>query len=237
MLAPCKKSYDQPRQHVKKQRHYFADKGPSSLSNGFSSSHVWMWGLVAKLYPTLATPWTTLSMGFSRQEYWNGLPFPSPRDLPNPGMCGLDHKESWVLKNWCFWTVVLEETLESPLDCKEIQPVNPKGDQSWVFIGRTDVAAEMPIFWPPDAKNWLIGKDPDAGKDWRQEEKAMTEDEMVGRHHWLSGQESEPALGDGERQGSLACCSPWGSQRVRHYWALNKTELMLCTAGNEQKEK
>ena len=97
--------------------------------------------------------------------------------------CELDHKESWVLKNWCFWTVVLEKTLESPLDCKEIQPVNPKGNQSWIIIGGTDAEAEAPILWPPDAKNWLIGNDPDAGKDWRQEEKGTTEDEMVGWHH------------------------------------------------------
>ena len=109
----------------------------------------------------------------------------------------LDHKESWAPKNWCFWTVVLEKTLESPLDCKEIQPVNPKGNQFWMFIGRTDTEAETPILWPPDAKNWLIGKDPDAGKDWRQEEKGMTEDEMVGWHHQLDGHEFEQALGVG----------------------------------------
>ena len=120
-LAPWKESYDQPRQQIKKQRHYFINKGPSSQGYGFSSSHVWMWEL--------------------------------------------DYKESWVQKNWCFWTVVLEKTLESPLDCKEIQPVLPKGDQSWVFIERTDVEAETPILWPPDAESWLIRKDPDAGKD------------------------------------------------------------------------
>ena len=118
---------DQPRQHIKKQRHYFADKGPSSQGYSFSSSHVWMWEL--------------------------------------------DHKESWALKNWCFWTVMLEKILESPLDCKEFTPVNPKGDQPWVFFGRIDVEAETPILWPPDAKNWLIRKDPDTGKGWRQEEK------------------------------------------------------------------
>ena len=111
---------------------------------------------------------------------------------------------------WYFWTVVLEKTLESPLDCKEIQPVHPTGDQSWIFIGRTDAEAETPILWPPDAKNWLIWKDPDAGNDWRQEEKGMTEDEMVGWHHWLDGYEFEQALGVAERQGSLVCCSPWG---------------------------
>jgi len=124
-------SYDQPSQHFKKQGHYFADRGPSSQSCGFSSSPVWMWEL--------------------------------------------DYKESWVLKNWRFWAVVLEKTLECPLDGMEIQPVHPKGNQSWMFIGRTDAKAEAPVFWPPDAKNWLIGKEPDAGKDWRQEEKGMTE--------------------------------------------------------------
>ena len=123
-----------------------------------------------------------------------------------------DYKESWALKNWCFWTVVLEKSLESPLDCKEIQPVHPKGDQSWVFIGRTET--ETPILWPPDAKSWFIGKDPDAGKDWRREEKGTTEDEMVGWHHWLIGLESEKTLGDGEGQGSLVCCSPWGHKEL-----------------------
>ena len=147
MLSPWKKSFDQPRQHIKKQRCYFANKGPSSQSYGFSSSHVWMWEL--------------------------------------------DYKGSWMLKNWCFWTVVLEKTLEGPLDCKEIQPVHPKGDQSWVFIGRTDAEAETPILCPSHAKSWLIGKDPDAGRDWGQEEKGLTEDEMAGWHHWLDGHELE----------------------------------------------
>ena len=128
--------------------------------------------------------------------------------------CELDYKESWVPKNWCFWTVVLEKTLESPLDFKEIQPVHPKGNQSWIFTGRTDVEAETPILWPPDAKTWLIGKDPDAGKDWGQEEKETTEDEMVGWHHQLNGLEFEQTLGDSEGQGSLACCSPWGSKEL-----------------------
>ena len=146
-LAPWKKSYDKPRQHIKKQRQCFADKGPSSQSYCFSSSHVWMWEL--------------------------------------------DYKEGWVLKNWYFWTVVLEKTLESPLDCKEIQPVHPKGNQPWIFIGRTDAEAETPVLWPPDAKNWLIGKDSDAGKDWRLEEKGTTEGEMVGWHCWLNGHEFE----------------------------------------------
>ena len=109
--------------------------------------------------------------------------------FPVVWMWELDYKEGWVLKNWCFWTVVLEKTLESPLDCKEIQPVHPKGDRSWVFIGRTDVEAETPILWPPDEKSWLIGKDPNAGKDWGQEGKGMTEDEMAGWHHRLDGHE------------------------------------------------
>ena len=164
MLAPWKKSYNQPRQHIKKLRHYFVDKGPSSQSYGFCGSHVWMWGL--------------------------------------------DYRESWVPKNWCFWTVVLDKTLESPLDCKEIQPVSPKGNQSWIFIGRSDAEAETLILWPPDVKNWLNGKDPDAGKDWRQKEKGTTEDEMVGWHYRHDGHEFEQAPGVGDGQGSLACCSP-----------------------------
>ena len=143
MLPLGKKSNDKPRQHIKKQRHYFADKGTSSQSYGFSSSHVWMWEL--------------------------------------------NQKEGWMLKNWCFLIVVLKKTLESPLDCKEIKPVNPKGDQSWIFIRGTNVKAETPILWPPDAKSWLTGKDPDAGKDWKQEEKGTTEDKMVGWHQWLNG--------------------------------------------------
>ena len=159
MLVPWKKSYDKPRQHVKKQRLHFSDKSLYSQSYGFSSSHVWMWEL--------------------------------------------DHKESWVLKNWCFGTVVLEKTLKSPLDCKDIKPVNPKRNQSWIFIERTNAEAEAPIIWPSDGKNWLTGKNPDAGKYWRQEEKGMTEDEMVGWHHQLDGHEFEQALGVGDGQGSL----------------------------------
>ena len=147
MLAPWKKSYDQSRQCIKKQRHYFANNGPSSQSYGFSSSHVRMWEL--------------------------------------------DYEESWVPKNWCFSTVVLEKTLESPLDCKEIQPVHPKGNQSCIFIGRTDTEAETPVLWLPDVKSWLTGKDRNDGKDWRLEEKGMTEDEMFGWHHRHSGREFE----------------------------------------------
>ena len=147
MLTPWKESYDQPRQHIKKEGHYFVNKGPSSQGYGFSSGHVWMWEL--------------------------------------------DYEESWVLKNWCFWTVVLDKTLESPFDCKDIQPVHPEGDQSWVFIGRNDAEAETPILWPPHAKSWLIGKDPDARRDWGQDEKGTTEDEIVGWHHRLNGHEFE----------------------------------------------
>ena len=135
------------------------------------------------------------SYGFSSSHVW---------------MWELNHKESWVSKNWCFWTVILEKTLESPLDSKEIKLVNPKGNQSWIFIGRTNAEVEAPIHWPPEAKNWLIRKDPDAGKDWRQEQKGTTEDEVVAWHHRLNGHEFEQALGDGDGQGSLVCFSPWG---------------------------
>ena len=127
------------------------------------------------------------------------------------GLWELDHKEGWEPKDWYFWAVTLEKTLESPLDCKEIKPVNPKGNQPWIFIGRTDAEAEAPILWPPDAKSQLIGKDPDAGKDWGQEEvKRVTENEMVRWHHKLSGHEFEQTPGDSEGQGRLVCCSPWG---------------------------
>ena len=138
-------------------------------------------------------------------------------------MWELDCEESWASKNWCFWTVVLEKTLESPSDCKEIQPVHPKGDQSWVSIGRTDVEAETPIIWPSDAKSGLIWKDPYAGKDWRQEEKGTTEDEMAGWHHRLNGHGFGWALGVGDGQGGLVCCGSWGC-RVGHDWV---TELNL----------
>ena len=140
-------------------------------------------------------------------------------------MWELDYKESWALKNWCLWTVVLEKTLESPLDCKEIQPVHPKGDQL-VFIGRTDVEAETPILWPPDAKGWLIRKDPVAGEDWRQEEKGMTEDEMVGWHHWLNGHDFGWTLGVGDGQGGLACCGSWGRKALDMTEWLNWTEIL-----------
>ena len=140
-------------------------------------------------------------------------------------MWRLDYKESILPKNWCFCTVVLEKTLESPLDCKEIQPDHPKGDQSWVFNGRTDAEAETPILWPPDAKNWLIGKDPDAGKDGRQEEKGTTEDKMVGWHHWLNGHELRWTLEVGDGQGGLACCCPWGWKESDTTEQLNWTEL------------
>ena len=136
-----------------------------------------------------------------------------------------DYKESWVTKNGCFWTVGLEKTLESPLDYKEIQPVHPKGDQSWMFIGRADVEAETPILWPPDVKSYLIWKDPDAGKDWREEEKGTTEDEMVGWHHWLNRHGFGWTLGVGDRQGGLVCCGSWGHKELDVTERLNWTEL------------
>ena len=138
-------------------------------------------------------------------------------------MWELDCEESWALKKWCFWTEVLEKTLESPLDCKEIQAVHPKGDQSWVFIGRTDAEAGTPILLLPHAKNWVVGKDPDAGKDWRQEEET-TEDEMAGWHHQLYGHEFEWTPGVGDGQGGLVCCSPWGRK--------DQTRLSDCTEMN-----
>ena len=170
MFSPWKKSYNKPRQHIIKQRRYFANKGPfhivlsSSQSYGFCSSHVWMWEL--------------------------------------------GHKEGWAPKNWCFRTMMLVETLESPLESKEIKAINPKGNQSWIFIGRTDAEDEALVPWPPDAKNWLIGKDPDAGKVWGQDEKGLTETLRLPAH--VNGQEFGQTLGDGEGQGSLVCCSPSG---------------------------
>ena len=131
----------------------------------------------------------------------------------------------WIVaKNWCFWPVVLGKALERTWGCKEIQPVHPKGNQSWIFIGRTDAEAETPVLWPPDVKNWLIWKDPDAGKDWRQE-KQTTEDEMVGWHHRLNGHEFEQAVGIGDGQGSLACCSPWGCKESAMTEQLNWTSM------------
>ena len=140
-------------------------------------------------------------------------------------MWELDYKESWALKNWCFWTVVLEKTLESPLDCKEIQLVHPKGDQFWVFIGGTDAKAETPILWPPHAKSWLIGKDSNAGRIWGQE-KGTTEDEMAWWHHQLDGDEFAWTLGIGDGQGHLACCDSWGCKESDMTEQLNWTELM-----------
>ena len=181
MLTPWKESYEQPRQHIEKQRHNFANKCPSSQGYGFSSGHVWMWEL--------------------------------------------DCEETWVPKNWCFWIVVLEKTLESSLDCKEIQPVHPKGDQCRVFIGRTDVEAETPILWPPDVKSWLIWKVSDAGKDWGQEEKGMTEDEMVGWHHWLNGHGFGWTSEAGDGQRGLVCSSSWGRKESDTTEQLNWTKL------------
>ena len=142
-------------------------------------------------------------------------------------MWELNYRESWVLKNWCFWTVVLEKALESRLDCKEILPVHPKGNQFWVFIGKTGIEAETPILWPPDGKSWLIWNNPEAGKDWRQEEKGTTEDKMVAWHHWLDGRESGWIPGVGGGQGGLACCSPWGHKELDTTERLNWTEVVL----------
>ena len=182
MLTPWKESYDQPRQHIKKQRHYFANRGLSSQSYGFSSTHVWMWEL--------------------------------------------DYKESWALKNWCFWTVVLEETLESPLDCKEIQPVHPKGDQFWVFIGRTDVEAETLVLWPPDAKSWLICK-----KTWCWERlKAGGEGDNRGWDGWMASptQWTWVWLGSGSWWWTGKPGVLWfmGLQRVGHDWTTKLNWMM-----------
>ena len=142
-------------------------------------------------------------------------------------MWELDCEESWAPKNWCFWTVVLEKTLENPLGYKEIEPIHSKGDQSWVIFGRNDAKAETPVLWPPHAKSWLIGKDSDARRDWGQEEKGMTEDEMAGWHHCLNGHEFEWTLGVGDGQGGLVCCDSWGHKESNKTERLNWTELEL----------
>ena len=178
MLAPWKKSYDKPRQNIKKQKHYFAN----------------VLLVKAMVFPVV----------MYECESWT------------------IKKNWWALKNWCLWTVVLKKALESPLDCKEIKPVNPNGNQSWVFIERTDAETEAPILWASDAKSWLFEIDPDIGSDWRQEEKGTAENEMVGWHHRLSVHEIEQALGDGDGLGSLACYSPWGCKVVQNEQLDNK---------------
>ena len=190
MLAPWKISCDQPRQHIKKQRHCFAHKGPSTQSYGISRTHVWKWEL--------------------------------------------NHKKRWAPKNLCIWTVVLEKTLERPLDCKEIHPVHPRGNQSWIFIGRSYAESETPILWPPDAKNWLIWKDPDVGKYWRWEVKGMTEDEMgcmasLARWTWVW-----VSSGNWWWTGKPDGLQSMGLQRVGYDWAIepNWTELIkICKYG------
>ena len=143
----------------------------------------------------------------------------------------LDHKEDWALKNWCFWTVMLDKTPESPLDSKKIKPVNPKGTQSWIFIGRTDAEAEVPILQPPDAKSWLIGKDSDPGKEWGQEVKRVTEDEMARWHHWLDGRETGWTPGVGDGQGGLVCCDSWGCKQLDMTEQLNWLTPTILTQG------
>ena len=152
-------------------------------------------------------------------------------------MWELDCEWSWALKNWCFCTVVLEKTLESLLDCKEIQPVHPKGDQSWVFFGRTDAEAETPVLWPPHAKSWVTGKDSDAGRDWGQEEKGMTEDEMSGWHHWLDTHEFGWTPGVGDGQGGLACCNSWGRKESDRTEQLNWTDQIFTWNNKSSSEK
>ena len=169
-------------QHIKKQSHYFANKGSSSQGYGFSCGHVWMWEL--------------------------------------------DCEEGWALKRWCIWTVVLEKTLESPLDFKEIQPVHSEGDQPWDFFGMNDAKAATPVLWPPHSKSWLIGKDSDAGRDWGKEEKGTTEDEMVGWHHRLDAHEFGWTPGDGDGQGGLVCCDSWCHKELDTTEWLNWTEWL-----------
>ena len=178
-------SYDKTRQHIKKQRHHFADKGPHGQSYGFSNSCVWMWDL--------------------------------------------DHKEDWTPKNLCFPTVVLEKTPESPSDSKGVKLVNLKWNQSWIETGRINAEAEAPILWPPDVKSWFIGKDPDAGKDWGQEAKEVTEDGMVEWHHRLNGHEFQQIPGDSEGQGSLTCCRPWSWKMSDMTWRLSNNNIkFMC---------
>ena len=167
--------------------------------------------------------WKAETLLCQQRSIWSRLWFSSG----HVGMWVLDCEEGWALQNWCFWTVLLENTLESPLDCKEVQLVNSEGDQPWDFFGRNDAKAETPVLWPPHAKSWLIGKDSDVERDWGQEEKGTTEDDMAGWHHWLDGHESEWTLGLGDGQGGLACCDSWSRKESDTTERLNWTELNI----------
>ena len=185
---------------------------PAQTSGSSWFMYCWSlsWRILSITLPVPAKAYLVRGYGFSSGHVW---------------MWELDCEESWVPKKWCFWTAVLENTLESPLDCKEVQPVHSKRDQSWVFIGRTDAKAETPILWPPHAKSWLIGRDSDTGRDWGQEEKGMTEDEMAGWHHRLDGHEFGWTPGVGDEQGGLACCNSCGHKESDTTEGLNWTEL------------
>ena len=262
MLAPWKKSYGQPRQHIKKQRHHFANTGPSSQGYGFSNGHVWMWEMdceescccqVASVVFDSVKPhtWQPIrlppSLGFSRQEHWSGLPFPSPmhecekwkwsrsvifRLLATPRAEAHQAPPSMGFSRQEYWSGV---PLPSPMKKAEHWRIDAfevwcwkrlsKGNQSWVFFGRNDAKAETPVLWLPHAKSWLIRKDSDGCRVWRQEEKGMTEAEMAGWHHRLDGCEFEWTLGVGDGQGGLACCDSWGHKESDTTGRLNRTEL------------
>ena len=197
------KKISNPRHHFIKQRHHFANKGQQHNQTTMLFAN----NIVKAVFDCLFV------FSSSHVQMWE-----------------LDRKKGWAPKNWCFWNVVLEKTLQSPLDNKEIRQANPQGNQHWMFIGRTDDEAESPILWPPDVKSWLIRKDRDSGKDWRQEEKGTTEDEMFGWHHWFNGHELGQTLGDGEGQGSLVCCSPQDWEELNTTWRLNNNNNNVMIA-------